>query len=74
MQLKDYVMKIVNLSAHYFIKKNGDIINLFQIYMKHGMLENQVGKIIISLNKYSIGIEIHNPGHNLIIKIFHLKK
>ena len=31
--------------------------------MKLGMQEYLVGKIINYLNKYSIGIEINNPGH-----------
>ena len=41
--------------------------------MKHGMLENQVGKTK-SLNKSSIGIEIHNPGHDNNYKKFTSKQ
>ena len=39
------------------------------LYM-HGMQEYLVGKIIRSLNKNSIGIEISNPGHEFNYKKF----
>ena len=42
--------------------------------MKLGMQENQFGKIINSLNKYSIGIEISNPGHQNKYKNFNSKQ
>ena len=36
------------VSSHYFIKNNGQIINMVpDLYMKLGMLENQVGENII---------------------------
>ena len=38
--------------------------------MNHGTQVNLVGKIINGLNKYSIGIEVSNPGHKIDIKIF----
>ena len=52
-----------NVSSHYFIKKNGDILNLVpDLYEAwHAGISNW--KSFKSLNKYSIGIEIHNPGH-----------
>jgi len=34
------------VSCHYFIKNNGEIINMYQIYILHGMQENLHGKII----------------------------
>ena len=42
--------------------------------MKLGMLESLVGKIINLLNKYSIGIEIQNPGHQHKYKKFSKKQ
>ena len=38
------------------------------------MLENRPGKKKKSLNKYSIGIEIHNPGHNNKYEKFSFKQ
>ena len=35
-----------NVSSHYFIKKNGEVIILVPELYKHGMQENQIGKII----------------------------
>ena len=69
-KLTDYKSKV---SSHYFIKNNGQILIWFQIYMKLGMQENQIGKILNLLNKYSIGIEIHNSGHENGYKKFTLK-
>ena len=34
-----------NVSAHYFIKRNGKIINLVPDLYELGMQENQIGKI-----------------------------
>ena len=62
------------VSCHYFIKNNGDILNLSQIYLKLGMLEFQEWKKFKSLNKYSIGIEINNPGHEFGYKKFSKKQ
>ena len=53
-----------NVSAHYFIKKNGQIINLvpdLYIAWHAGKSKWQSYK---SINKNSIGIEVQNPGHN----------
>ena len=51
------------VSAHYFIKKNGEIIRMVPDLHKawHAGI-SQWGKYK-NLNKYSIGIEISNPGH-----------
>ena len=42
--------------------------------MKLGMLVYQIGKIIKTLNKNSIGIEITNPGHQFGYKSFSKKQ
>ena len=49
------------VSSHYFIKKNGSIINLVpDLYISwHAGISSW--KKVKKLNKYSIGIEIHNP-------------
>ena len=51
------------VSCHYFIKKNGSIINLVpDVYISwHAGIS--FWKKFSNLNKYSIGVEIHNPGH-----------
>jgi len=53
-----------NVSAHYFIKKNGQIINLVpDLYIAwHAGISKWLN--YNSLNKNSIGIEIQNPGHD----------
>tara|TARA_B100000902_G_scaffold397939_1_gene463179 strand:+ start:2188 stop:2916 length:729 start_codon:yes stop_codon:yes gene_type:complete len=51
------------VSAHYFIKKNGYVINLVpDLYEAWHAGKSRWGKFK-SLNKNSIGIEIQNPGH-----------
>ena len=51
------------VSCHYFIKKNGSIINLVpdKYVSWHAGISNW--KDLKLINKYSIGVEIHNPGH-----------
>ena len=51
------------MSSHYFIKKNGDILNLVPDLYEAWHAGKSNWKSFKSLNKYSIGIEIHNPGH-----------
>ena len=48
------------VSAHYFIKKNGDIINLVPDLYEAWHAGKSCWKNKKSLNKYSIGIEIQN--------------
>ena len=59
-RLTDYNSKV---SCHYFIKKSGKII----LMVPDGYIAWHAGKSkwkkINSLNKFSIGIEIHNGGH-----------
>ena len=53
-----------NVSAHYFIKKNGDILNLIpDLYEAWHAGKSRWGNYK-SLNKNSIGIEIQNSGHD----------
>jgi N-acetylmuramoyl-L-alanine amidase len=53
-----------NVSCHYFIKKKGDtLIMVPDLYIAWHAGKSQ-WKRYKSLNRYSIGIEISNPGHN----------
>jgi len=52
-----------NVSCHYFIKNNGEILNLVPDLYEAWHAGKSFWKNLKSLNKYSIGIEIHNPGH-----------
>ena len=58
------------VSCHYFIKKNGEILTLVpDLYISwHAGISKW--KNFKSLNKYSIGVEISNPGHNSSYKKF----
>ena len=58
------------VSAHYFIKKNGKIINMVPDTYIAWHAGESLWKSFNSLNKYSIGIEISNPGHNNNYKNF----
>jgi len=62
------------VSSHYFIKGNGSIINLVpDLYISwHAGIS--FWKKLKKLNKYSIGIEIHNPGHQYGYKSFNKKQ
>ena len=65
---KSAIKKLTNykseVSCHYFIKKNGEILNLVpDLYVAwHAGISRW--KNYSSLNKNSIGIEISNSGHN----------
>ena len=59
-----------NVSAHYFIKKNGEILNLVPDLYEAWHAGKSSWKNYRSLNKTSIGIEIHNTGHNNIYENF----
>ena len=62
------------VSCHYFIKKNGQILNLVpNLYIAwHAGISSW--KIFKSLNKYSIGVEISNVGHNGKYKKYNKKQ
>ena len=72
------IKKLSNLnskvSCHYFIKNNGKlqlmVPDLYQAW--HAGVSRW--KNFKSLNKYSIGIEINNPGHDYGYKNFNLKQ
>ena len=75
---KDAIKRLTSskskVSSHYFIKNNGKIITLVpELYVSWhaGISSWQSYK---SLNKYSIGIEISNPGHNYNYKKFSKKQ
>ena len=51
------------VSAHYFIKKNGSVLNLVPPIYEAWHAGKSSWKGLNSLNKYSIGIEIQNSGH-----------
>ena len=72
--LKRLSSKKSKVSSHYFIKKNGSIINLVpDLYISwHAGIS--FWKKLKKLNKYSIGIEIHNPGHQHGYKSFNKKQ
>ena len=63
-----------NVSCHYFVKNNGEILNLVPpLYISwHAGVSSW--KNYQSLNKNSIGIEINNPGHNFNYKKFSKKQ
>ena len=52
------------VSAHYFIKYSGEILNLVPDLYTAWHAGESFWKKFKSLNKYSIGIEISNPGHD----------
>jgi len=63
-----------NVSAHYFIRKNGDIINLVPDLFIAWHAGISAWKKLKSLNKYSIGIEIQNSGHDHLFENFSSKQ
>jgi N-acetylmuramoyl-L-alanine amidase len=72
------IMQLTNpnskVSSHYFIKNNGEILTLVpNLYTAwHAGLSSW--KKYKSINKYSIGIEISNPGHGHSYKNFSKKQ
>ena len=62
------------VSAHYFIKKNGKILNLVPDLYEAWHAGKSSWKNIKSLNRYSIGIEIQNPGHENFYEKFSIKQ
>ena len=65
---KDAINKLISqnskVSSHYFIKKDGEILTMVPDLYKAWHAGISTWKNYNSLNKYSIGIEIHNPGHD----------
>ena len=62
------------VSCHYFIKKNGKILNLVpDLYISwHAGISFWKNKKL--LNKNSIGVEVSNPGHNFNYNKFSKKQ
>ena len=52
------------VSAHYFIKKNGSVLNLVPPLYEAWHAGKSRWKNFKSINKYSVGIEIQNSGHD----------
>ena len=63
-----------NVSAHYFIKKNGNILNLVPDLYEAWHAGKSSWKKNKFLNKNSIGIEVQNPGHQHGYENFSLKQ
>ena len=65
---KDAINKLISqnskVSSHYFIKKDGEILTMVPDLYKAWHAGISTWKNYNSLNKYSIGIEISNPGHD----------
>ena len=63
-----------NVSSHYLIKNNGEILTLVpDLYVAwHAGVSSW--KNYKSINKYSIGVEISNPGHEYSYKKFSKKQ
>lgn len=59
-----------NVSSHYFIKNNGELLNLVPDLYEAWHAGKSNWKTFKSLNRYSIGIEINNPGHSYGYKEF----
>ena len=62
------------VSSHYFIKDNGEIILMVPDLYIAWHAGKSSWKNYESLNKYSIGIEINNPGHQFNYKRFSTKQ
>ena len=62
------------MSAHYFIKKNGEVLTLVPDSYVAWHAGISAWKNFTSLNKNSIGIEISNPGHQFGYKKFSKKQ
>ena len=64
----------VNVSSHYFIKKNGNILQLVPDLYEAWHAGKSSWKKHKYLNKTSIGIEIQNSGHDYIYENFSAKQ
>ena len=70
-RLKDHRAKV---STHYFIKNSGQVLNMVPNLYEAWHAGRSGWKKFKSLNKYSIGIEINNPGHDHGYKSFSPKQ
>ncbi len=63
-----------NVSSHYFIKSDGNILIMVPELFEAWHAGKSDWKDFRLLNKYSIGIEIHNPGHDHGYKKFNSRQ
>ena len=63
-----------NVSSHYFIKSDGNIINMVPELFEAWHAGKSYWKDFRLLNKYSIVIEVHNPGHDHGYKKFNSRQ
>ena len=72
------IKKLINpkskVSCHYYINKNGNIIQMVPELYTAWHAGKSKWKKVKSLNKYSIGVEISNPGHYYGYKKFNHKQ
>ncbi len=75
---KDAISQLTNIkskvSSHYFIKNNGEILILVPDLYTAWHAGVSSWKKYKSINKYSVGIEISNPGHDHSYKSFSKKQ
>ena len=62
------------VSSHYFIKNSGEVLSLVPDLYEAWHAGVSSWQKLKSLNKYSIGIEINNPGHDNVYKEFSSKQ
>ena len=62
--IKRLCSPVTKVSSHYFLKKNGSILELVPDLYEAWHAGKSSWKKYSSLNKYSIGIEIQNSGHD----------
>ena len=72
--IKRLTNKKTKVSSHYFIKNNGEILNLVPDLFISWHAGKSSWKNYKSLNKHSLGIEISNPGHDHKYKKFSQKQ
>ena len=74
----DAIKRLTNfkskVSCHYFIKNSGEILTLVPDLYISWHAGKSSWKNYKSINKYSIGIEISNPGHSHNYKSFSSKQ
>ena len=75
---KDAIKKLTSISSkvssHFFIKRNGEILTLIPELYNAWHAGVSKWKKFKSINKYSLGIEINNSGHEYNYKKFNKKQ
>ena len=62
------------VSSHFFVKKNGEVILMVPLKYTAWHAGKSKWKKFNLLNKYSVGIEIQNPGHKFEYSAFNKKQ